>query len=68
MSFLDFDEEMLSRIRDDDEECDWFCDGCDEYMNDQPGFTTATGTWVCTICGEVNDVSPDNEFDPWNHD
>ena len=50
-----------------DNDCDWFCDNCDVYMNDQPGFR-AGGTWVCSECGELNDVSPSNEFDPWNHD
>ena len=42
------------------DECDWHCDCCDALMNDQPGFTTATGEWICTECGAVNDVSEDN--------
>lgn len=50
-----------------DNDCDWFCDNCDAYMNNQPGFR-AGGTWTCAECGEENDVSPENEYDPWNHD
>lgn len=40
--------------------CDWYCDNCNEYMNDQPGFTTDTGEWVCANCGYCNDVTEDN--------
>lgn len=39
--------------------CDWYCDECDAYMNDQPGFC-AGDTWICTECGSLNDVSEDN--------
>lgn len=42
------------------DECDWHCDECDAYLNDQPGFTTVTGEWICTECGAVNDVTEDN--------
>lgn len=45
------------------EDCEWYCDCCDEHLNEQPGFTTATGTWICLHCGEVNDVSEDNIWD-----
>ena len=38
----------------------WFCDSCDTYMNIQPGFATESGRWVCTVCGQENDVSDDN--------
>lgn len=43
-----------------DNGCDWFCDSCRAYMNDQFGFTTASGTWICAECGVVNDVSENN--------
>ena len=43
-----------------DLDCDWYCDECGEYMNDQPGFTVKRGTWKCKSCGAVNDVSEDN--------
>jgi len=39
---------------------DWHCDNCNAYMNDQPGFTTKNGTWVCAECGAVNDVTNNN--------
>ena len=40
--------------------CDWYCDECDAYLNDQPGFTVSSGSWTCTECGTSNDVSEDN--------
>lgn len=40
--------------------CDWYCDYCNGYLNEQPGFTTITGTWTCTECGGLNDVSMRN--------
>lgn len=43
--------------------CDWYCDECDDYLNDQPGFTTVFGTWTCTACGAINDVTEDNIID-----
>jgi len=43
-----------------DRDCDWYCDCCGVFMNDQPGFNASKGTWVCTNCGEENDVSDDN--------
>ena len=47
----------------DDNDCDWFCDECDAYMNDQPGFTTLFGTWTCKECGATNDVIENNIVD-----
>ena len=38
----------------------WFCDECDTFMNVQSGFTTETGRWVCSVCGQENDVSDAN--------
>ncbi|WP_295579951.1 Sec23/Sec24 zinc finger-containing protein [uncultured Oscillibacter sp.] len=43
-----------------DSGCDWYCDSCHAYMNNQPGFTTSLGTWICTECGTMNDVSEEN--------
>lgn len=40
----------------------WYCDRCNSVMNYQNGFSTITGTWVCTDCGFENDVSSDNVF------
>lgn len=44
----------------DDKGCDWYCDECDTYMNNQPCFTTSSGEWTCTECGAINDVSENN--------
>lgn len=40
--------------------CDWTCDNCGAYMNDQPGFSVSSGSWCCKECGSWNDVSEDN--------
>ena len=42
---------------------DWYCDDCDAYLNDQSGFSTIGGTWRCTECGALNDVSAGNTRD-----
>ncbi|RNL21617.1 hypothetical protein DMP07_01950 [Slackia faecicanis] len=47
----------------DDGGCDWYCDNCGAYMNDQPGFTVSGGSWECAACGEDNDVSLGNVID-----
>lgn len=47
----------------DDLGCDWFCDNCGAYMNEQDGFTTEDGAWECEECGYENDVSEDNIVD-----
>ena len=46
-----------------DNDCDWICDYCGAYMNDQPGFDVTEGTWTCPECGAVNDVSSNNVLD-----
>ena len=43
-----------------DNGCDWYCDKCGTFMNSQSGFSVTNGTWVCTECGFVNDVTEDN--------
>ncbi len=55
MSFLDglFGGNSASDI-------DWYCDSCDAYLNRQEGFTTDSGSWICTNCGAENDVTSDN--------
>lgn len=47
----------------DDLGCDWFCDDCGAYLNDQDDFTTASGRWMCDECGFENDVTEDNIVD-----
>ncbi|CAM4257912.1 hypothetical protein ERIN107935_07025 [Erysipelothrix inopinata] len=44
----------------DDMGCDWICDNCNAYMNNQSGFSTLNGIWTCSECGTCNDVSSDN--------
>lgn len=46
-----------------DRDCSWICDNCNTYMNDQPGFDVSDGTWTCTECGALNDVSENNVVD-----
>lgn len=41
----------------------WYCDGCHAVLNEQIGFNTDSGTWVCTECGDLNDVTSDNVFE-----
>lgn len=46
-----------------DGDCDWACDYCGVYMNDQRDFTVRNGTWKCKNCGALNDVSSSNVLD-----
>lgn len=39
---------------------DWYCDSCGALLNNQSGFDTSTGEWVCAQCGTSNDVSDGN--------
>jgi DNA-directed RNA polymerase subunit RPC12/RpoP len=41
----------------------WYCDGCNTVLNEQEGFNTDSGTWTCTECGFVNDVTSDNVYE-----
>lgn len=50
----------------DDGGCDWICDNCGAYMNDQPGFSVSSGSWCCKECGSWNDVSEDNVVDDYD--
>ena len=40
----------------------WYCDGCNSVLNDQEGFNTYSGTWECTECGHINDVTDNNVY------
>lgn len=61
---------------------DWYCDGCDEYLNFQSGFDDHHQTWICAECGHANSISAGeiiseedydaaidflNNFDPKNY-
>ncbi len=41
------------------EECDWYCDNCREFLNNQEGFDFQE-EWKCTNCGHVNQISKDS--------
>lgn len=42
---------------------DWYCDRCNSYLNDQPGFDDHHYVWTCTNCGHKNSISRDNIYD-----
>lgn len=39
---------------------EWYCDQCDDHLNDQEGFENNNGTWECTRCGHENIISKEN--------
>ena len=39
---------------------DWYCDKCNVYLNNQSGFNTISGTWICEECGHENSVTVNN--------
>lgn len=41
-------------------EIDWYCDRCNAYLNDQPGFDDPHYVWKCTECGHKNSISADD--------
>lgn len=43
-----------------DSDCEWYCDNCDAHLNNQIGFSTLFGNWICSKCGWNNDVSDNN--------
>ena len=51
---------------------DWFCDECDAYLNDQPGFDASSGSWTCTECGNLNyidesEIISEEEYDEYQN-
>jgi len=36
----------------------WYCDECDDCLDDQPGFTGERGSYTCAKCGCVNYINP----------
>ena len=45
---------------------EWFCDYCDECLDDQAGFDVNCGEWTCTNCGGINPINESeiiNDFD-----
>ncbi len=54
---------ILSSSFKNDGGCDWFCDECDAFLNDQPGFAVTSGRWLWKECGDLNDVAENNVID-----
>lgn len=52
----------------DKNECDWYCDGCGELLNDQEGFDSDESFFVCTHCGFVNKIDEDGIIDNYEDD
>ena len=42
---------------------DWYCDRCNAYLNDQPGFDDHYYVWKCTECGHKNSISADDIYE-----
>ena len=42
---------------------DWYCDRCNAYLNDQPGFDDHHYVWKCTECGHKNSISSDDIYE-----
>ena len=39
---------------------EWYCECCNDYLNDQGRFINNNGTWVCSRCGHINEISKEN--------
>lgn len=59
MKFKEKVEKMCERFP----EIDWYCDRCNAYLNDQPGFDDHKYTWKCKECGYKNSISSTNIFE-----
>ena len=35
---------------------EWFCDNCNDSLDNQDGFDPYCGEWKCTKCGHVNQI------------
>ena len=44
-------------------ENDWYCDRCNAYLNDQPGFDDHHYVWKCTEFGHKNSISSDDIYE-----
>jgi hypothetical protein len=42
---------------------DWYCNQCNDLLNNQLGFNVNCGTWSCTNCGEVNYINENEILD-----
>ena len=38
----------------------WFCDECETFLNVQPGFNGKYGTWRCTECCHMCEITKDS--------
>lgn len=59
--FLMWDECMIYEISDKRfPGINWYCDGCNSFLNIQKGFDDHKKTWKCTECGFKNEISLEN--------
>lgn len=42
------------------DECDWYCDNCNAYLNAQSSFSGHDRYHTCEECGYENEISADN--------
>lgn len=47
---------------------DWFCDNCDDHLNEQEGFSDWNSIWQCKRCGYMNCISENNIIDEFESD
>lgn len=57
-----WDSSIIPKLDDDWDPAsvDWYCDHCDAYMNEQPGFDGVGPSWICANCQTENDVTASN--------
>lgn len=49
---------------DEVEDCNWFCDNCNDLLNEQSGFSYDCKTWECKKCGHLNYIDSNNIIYP----
>lgn len=50
------------------DECDWYCDGCGELLNNQEGFDADCVCFECKECGFINKIDDDGIIDNYEDD
>lgn len=45
---------------------DWYCDNCNDHLNNQPGFYDDCTVWSCVACGHTNFITEDEII--WDED
>ena len=47
---------------------DWYCNECNEYLNNQTGFNENRGVWYCKNCGECNPIHEADILDEYQYE